>query len=556
MSQRVLFSAVKNEGPFLLEWVAYHRAIGFDRIVVVSNDSTDGTVELLDALHSHGIVEHIPQVVKAKTSPQNSAALIARERKILENGDWCLWLDADEFLNVHVGAGQVDDLVTAIGEKAGAVILCRIFGDGGNKLFPGRHISEDFVQCAASVRRGARLVKTLYRKDAKVPGFGYTSMHRPVIAQDSGLTLEDFIAPNGETLLNEERNLDWLKGAQKGGNAWCDQEEVGFALAQINHYSLRTPDMFVLKATRGRGARAVSEEPSERHTVDFYRTLNQSHATDRSILRHQSKLETETAALLKLPSVAKAQKRIDALRHEATAAILDLPAYKELLPYLQKKAGDDAAAANTSVDKVQEVEKVQITSAPTEVVLTLPAEEAACVKEVYAKSGTVLEFGSGGSTLLAAQKTGRKVFSVECDAKWAEMMEEKVRSQGAEAYTHIHYVDIGKTKAWSRPVNRDYLQNWPSYAISVWDRPDFIDPDVVLIDGRFRPACFLVTLMRIKKPTVILWDDYVERRQYHVAETLLKRSKTIGRMVQFDAVPGLFKPEHLALLAQKMLDPD
>lgn len=34
-----LFSAMKNEAPFLLEWVAYHKAIGFDRIVIYSNDS-------------------------------------------------------------------------------------------------------------------------------------------------------------------------------------------------------------------------------------------------------------------------------------------------------------------------------------------------------------------------------------------------------------------------------------------------------------------------------------------------------------------------------------
>ncbi|HLQ18006.1 MAG TPA: glycosyltransferase family 2 protein, partial [Tabrizicola sp.] len=42
----VLVSAMRNEGPFLLEWVAYHRVIGVRQIVIVSNGSTDGSDEI------------------------------------------------------------------------------------------------------------------------------------------------------------------------------------------------------------------------------------------------------------------------------------------------------------------------------------------------------------------------------------------------------------------------------------------------------------------------------------------------------------------------------
>jgi hypothetical protein len=37
--RKVLFSAMKNEAPFVLEWIAYHKAIGFDEIVICSNPS-------------------------------------------------------------------------------------------------------------------------------------------------------------------------------------------------------------------------------------------------------------------------------------------------------------------------------------------------------------------------------------------------------------------------------------------------------------------------------------------------------------------------------------
>lgn len=40
-----LVATAKDEGPFVLEWVAYHRLAGFDPIIIYQNDSTDGTAD-------------------------------------------------------------------------------------------------------------------------------------------------------------------------------------------------------------------------------------------------------------------------------------------------------------------------------------------------------------------------------------------------------------------------------------------------------------------------------------------------------------------------------
>ena len=53
-----IVTCMKNEGPFILEWLAYHRAIGFDDFLVYTNDCTDGTDTMLDALQARGIVQH------------------------------------------------------------------------------------------------------------------------------------------------------------------------------------------------------------------------------------------------------------------------------------------------------------------------------------------------------------------------------------------------------------------------------------------------------------------------------------------------------------------
>ena len=47
-----IITTMKNEGPFILEWLAYHRAIGVDDFLIYTNDCTDGTDTMLDLLES------------------------------------------------------------------------------------------------------------------------------------------------------------------------------------------------------------------------------------------------------------------------------------------------------------------------------------------------------------------------------------------------------------------------------------------------------------------------------------------------------------------------
>ena len=59
----LIVTCMRNEAPFLLEWIAYHRAIGFTDFLIYSNDCEDGTDDLLDRLAERGVVIHDPQLV-------------------------------------------------------------------------------------------------------------------------------------------------------------------------------------------------------------------------------------------------------------------------------------------------------------------------------------------------------------------------------------------------------------------------------------------------------------------------------------------------------------
>lgn len=189
-------------------------------------------------------------------------------------------------------------------------------------------------------------------------------------------------------------------------------------------------------------------------------------------------------------------------------------------------------------------------------VLTLPADEAAAVAAAYAAAGVILEYGSGGSTVLAAEQPGKVIFSVESDAKWLTDMQGWFAQNPPLAQVHLHHGDIGPTKEWGHPANNLHVKLWPGYAISVWDLPDFVQPDTVLIDGRFRAACFLTCLFRSRSPMTVLWDDYVGRPGYHSVEYLVKPVAMIGRMARFEISPTPLPVDRLAWVIETYLRPN
>ena len=187
---------------------------------------------------------------------------------------------------------------------------------------------------------------------------------------------------------------------------------------------------------------------------------------------------------------------------------------------------------------LQEPAKAQL-AAP---ILTLPEAEAEVLRETYASAGVILEYGSGGSTVLAASGQGKTIFSVESDTAWAAKMRLYFRRNPPHSAVNIHSVDIGPTGAWVRPIDETGWKTYHHYPLSVWHRPDFRMPDVILIDGRFRSACFVTAALCLTAPATVLWDDYVERRSYHEVERWLKPVSMHGRMARFELEPRPFSP--------------
>jgi hypothetical protein len=304
--RRILFSAQRNEGPFLLEWVAYHKLVGFTDIVVVSNDCDDGSDRLLDALAEAGELSHINQIVPRGIAPQKNAEAVAREANLFHTGDWVIWLDLDEFFVLSPPAETLTDLIAALGEAQAVAIAWRFFGDSGQATWPGRHVSESFLMAAPRRRGSNAQFKTLFRNG---PAIERLDIHRPILK--AGTTRHDFpvLTSSGEPV--DDKFYDTSR--DRPFNRLVEQRRP-YILGQIAHFSIRTPDMFARKSRRGDGYYA-DPQAVERND-EMYRRRNFNAVSEAALARHKPMVDAEMARLLAIPAVASACREIEGFRFD------------------------------------------------------------------------------------------------------------------------------------------------------------------------------------------------------------------------------------------------
>ncbi|MBL4916347.1 hypothetical protein [Szabonella alba] len=187
--------------------------------------------------------------------------------------------------------------------------------------------------------------------------------------------------------------------------------------------------------------------------------------------------------------------------------------------------------------------------------LTMPPEAADLLRETYAGAGVILEYGSGGSTVLAGSMPGKRVFAVESDTGWITRMKDWFAGNPPASKVVLHHGDIGPTGKWGHPVDESHWRRFLNYPLTVWDRPDFAHPDVVLVDGRFRIGCFLAVLMRITRPVTLLFDDYTGRASYRAVEDFARPAGFAGRMARFEITPRPPRPEEFGRWVKLMQRP-
>ena len=224
-------ATVKNEGAYLVEWVAHQRAIGFEHVFLYTNDNTDGSDALLAALSRTGFVTVIYNRTSRHVPPQGKAY----EHSIhllrdLRRYEWVAYLDADEFL---IPTGKYDfhllpllaelRRLDPVGDIVTLAVNWQFFGSSGQVRRTEGLLMERFQhsQPCPLVKSMVRLSKVTAMRQVHVPepedALTVNSAFEPVRAQD------------------------------------CLVPPAALPGIQLNHYYGRSFEEFCLKQARGRG---------------------------------------------------------------------------------------------------------------------------------------------------------------------------------------------------------------------------------------------------------------------------------------------------------------
>lgn len=154
------------------------------------------------------------------------------------------------------------------------------------------------------------------------------------------------------------------------------------------------------------------------------------------------------------------------------------------------------------------------------------------------RTGSYVEFGAGGSTVLACQLVSGRVIAVDSSREWLDKVARACAELADRPQPLLVHVDIGPTGAWGAPIDEGGRDRWPRYSSAVWECPGATLADLYLIDGRFRVACALEALLRCRSDAILLVHDYAPRPQYRIIEEFARpviACETLAAFVRRDA---------------------
>lgn len=287
------FTVMKNEGPFVIEWVAWQRLLGVDRIIVLTNDCDDGTDGILDELERMGALMHLPNPLEVappdaemRRQPHLTAIAYGKRLRAWRDADYVFLSDVDEFPLLRGGDATLKDLLRRLDWPDVLTMAETLFGTGDVLAYKDRPVTQQFTRSASMTPgkwRSRRGFKSITRVDPRL----VIRNHRPIAKAEVAGDLT-WLDGSGNPFPNDLRHVHH-KGADARGM---------FDLVTVNHYTLRSLESFLVKHARGD---AVVEDRIDK---TYFRRRNQVVNENTEMLAHADRLDDEIARLKANPRLA------------------------------------------------------------------------------------------------------------------------------------------------------------------------------------------------------------------------------------------------------------
>lgn len=292
-------ASARNEGPFLIEWIAHQYAIGFDKVFIYTNDNNDGSDELLSQLANHGYIYLINNETSKHVNPQVKAYehLVGLDA-LFRSYEWAMFLDCDEFPIVdakydHSIPGLIRHLSdTRKFDETDCVCMSWLWFGSSGHVHAGPEPLKDRFRFAAAA---SDQVKSIFRT-SKV--MSMQDIHKPRLFNGTRA-----VNTSGEVVSLQGLNLPYHYE-----NAW------------INHYWNKSFEEFLVKRARGKERAAfdrnislffdwdIACDPHNHRTIDPI-TSARSSAKHAEIMSHRAIREAHELVMQSYRALARYVQR-------------------------------------------------------------------------------------------------------------------------------------------------------------------------------------------------------------------------------------------------------
>lgn len=283
-------ATVRNEGPFLLEWLAWQKMLGFDDVLFVYNDCTDHSPELMAKLAAHGLCHAVEHHPPEGVAPVRSGLDTIHNHPVVAQTDWLFVCDVDEYLVPADGQESVRALLDGYDQKFAAVsVQWKSFGTNGLELWEDAFLHRTFVGSAPSQSVPNAFFKTFIYKPGRFKRLGAHAPRKFKGDWGRGANKWGHIAGRG---MNVDPNGETRKRTKP--------EFVSHKGAQLNHYILKWQESFEFKRGRPCPLRATD---FDRYNDTFFERYNVNDEMDLSAVALTEKFQEHYDAIVAIPGV-------------------------------------------------------------------------------------------------------------------------------------------------------------------------------------------------------------------------------------------------------------
>lgn len=166
---------------------------------------------------------------------------------------------------------------------------------------------------------------------------------------------------------------------------------------------------------------------------------------------------------------------------------------------------------------------------------SMPRAALIKLEELCQAARVVLVYGAGPLVLMASDMPGKLVLGVSDDLEWVKSLRDHLADAPSPVLLHV-------TANALRPTGDagEKLQPLPaSHAREIWEQSYFREPDLIMVEGPASVACFAHCLMQLRKPACILFAAYEECDARDQIEQIIRPSRMLGPIAQFDVMPDM-----------------